>query len=112
MAENSANRERIVSLLRFAGKKGAGGAWLILDCAQHSHPPNPDRTETRSCPGEHSYRARSASRRTTRLPAQFFSILLEEAVFFEITLVDDGGRFGGKLSPFLQQAFDVFPDQI
>jgi len=44
--------------------------------------------------------------------AGFFSILREEAVFFEIIFVDDGRRFGGKLSPFLQQAFDVFPDQI
>ena len=44
--------------------------------------------------------------------AGFFSILLEQAVLLEIILVDDGGRFGGKLSPFLQQAFDVFPDQI
>ena len=44
--------------------------------------------------------------------AGFFSILREEAVFFEIIFVDDGGQFGGKLSPFLQQAFDVFPDQI
>jgi hypothetical protein len=25
-------------------------AWSILDCAQYSHPPNPERAETRSCP--------------------------------------------------------------
>ena len=45
-------------------------------------------------------------------PTLFFSILLEKAVLLEIVLVDDGRRFGGKLSPFLQQSFDVFPDQI
>ena len=44
--------------------------------------------------------------------AGFFSILLEEAVLFEIVLVNHRGRFGGKLSPLLQQSFDVFPDQI
>src|SRR4029079_6421373 len=53
-------------------------------CAQHSHPPNPERAQTRSYPRRaHSYRARSASRRTTRLPSRPlsfdfpFSTLLE-----------------------------------
>ena len=45
-------------------------------------------------------------------PAAFFSILLEEAALLEEVFVNDGGRFGGKLSPFLQQTFDVFPDQV
>ncbi len=45
-------------------------------------------------------------------PTRFFSILREEAVLLEIILVNDGSRFRGKLSPFLQQAFDIFPDQI
>ena len=44
--------------------------------------------------------------------AGFFSILLEEAALLEKVFVNDGGRFGGKLSPFLQQTFDVFPDQV
>ena len=44
--------------------------------------------------------------------ADFFSILLKQAALLEEVFVNDGGRFGGKLSPFLQQAFDVFPDQI
>jgi len=42
--------------------------------------------------------------------AAFFSILLEESALLEKVLVNDGGGFGGKLSPFLQQPFDVFPD--
>ena len=42
--------------------------------------------------------------------ADFFSILLEESALLEKVLVNDGGGFGGKLSPFLQQPFDVFPD--
>ena len=58
----------------------------------------------------HSDRARSASRRTTRLPAPFFSILLKKAVFFEIVFVYHRSRLGGNLSSFLQQTFDVFPD--
>jgi len=40
----------------------------------------------------------------------FFSILLEESALLEIVFVDDGGRFGGKLAPFLQQTFNIFPD--
>jgi len=42
----------------------------------------------------------------------FFSILLEQSAFPEKVFVNGGGGFGRKLSPFLQQAFDVFPDQI
>ena len=42
--------------------------------------------------------------------AGFFSILREEAVFFEIILVYHRSRLGGNLSSFLQQTFDVFPD--
>jgi len=42
--------------------------------------------------------------------ADFFSILLEESALLEKVLVNDGSGFGGKLSPFLQQPFDVFPD--
>jgi hypothetical protein len=44
--------------------------------------------------------------------AGFFSILLEEPALLEEIFVNDGSRFGGKLSPFLQQSFDVFPDQV
>ena len=44
--------------------------------------------------------------------ADFFSILLEESALLEKVFVNDRGGFGRKLSPFLQQAFDVFPDQI
>ena len=44
--------------------------------------------------------------------ADFFSILLEESSFLEIVFVNDGGRFGRKLSRFLQQAFNVFPNQV
>ena len=44
--------------------------------------------------------------------ADFFSILLEESALLEKVFVYDGGGFGGKLSPFLQQTFDVFPDQV
>jgi len=44
--------------------------------------------------------------------AGFFSILLEEAALLEKVFVNDGSGFGGKLSPFLQQTFDVFPDQV
>ena len=43
-----------------------GVAKAALYCAQHSHPPNPERAETRSCPMRaHSYRARSASKKGT-----------------------------------------------
>ena len=42
--------------------------------------------------------------------ADLFSILLKEAVFFEIVLINHRSRFGGNLSSFLQQTFDVFPD--
>ena len=44
--------------------------------------------------------------------ANFFSILLEESALLEKVFVDHRCGFGRKLSPFLQQAFDVFPDQI
>ena len=42
--------------------------------------------------------------------ADFWSILLEESALLEILFVNNGGRFGRKLSPFLQQTFDVFPN--
>jgi len=39
------------------------GGQMELYCAQHSHPPNPERAETRSCPRRALfYRARSASK--------------------------------------------------
>ena len=41
-----------------------------------------------------------------------FSILLEESALLEKVFVNDGSGFGRKLSPFLQQSFDVFPDQV
>ena len=44
--------------------------------------------------------------------ADFLSILSEESALLEVIFVNDGSGFGGKLSPFLQQAFDVFPDQV
>jgi len=44
--------------------------------------------------------------------ADFWGILLEESALLEKVFVYNGGGFGGKLSPFLQQAFDVFPDQV
>ncbi len=44
--------------------------------------------------------------------AGFFSILLEESALLEKVFVYDGGRFGRKLSPFLQQSFDIFPDKV
>ena len=44
--------------------------------------------------------------------AEFWGILLEESALLEKVFVNDGGGFGGKLSPFLQQTFDVFPDQV
>ena len=37
---------------------------------------------------------------------------LEESAFQEVVFVDDGSCFGRKLSPFLQQSFDIFPDQV
>ncbi len=37
---------------------------------------------------------------------------LQESPLMKKIFIDDGGRFGRKLSPFLQQAFDVFPDEI
>src|SRR6185295_8874521 len=41
-----------------------GSGQIVVHCAQHSHPPNPERAETRSCPWRaHSYRARSASKK-------------------------------------------------
>ena len=44
--------------------------------------------------------------------AGFFSILLKQSALLEKVFVNNGGGFGGKLSPFLQQTFDVFPDQV
>ena len=44
--------------------------------------------------------------------ADFWDILLEESALLEEIFVDHGGGFGRKLSPFLQQPFDVFPNQI
>ena len=44
--------------------------------------------------------------------ADFFSILLEESALLEKVFVYNGSGFGGKLSPFLQQTFDIFPDQV
>ncbi len=57
-----------------------GAAKAALHCAQHSHPPNPERAETRSCPKRaHSYRARSASKEGTwPLPSQRSERPLEE----------------------------------
>jgi hypothetical protein len=41
----------------------SGQTWFAFDCAQHSHPPNPERAMTRSCPKRApSERARSASK--------------------------------------------------
>ncbi len=41
-----------------------GVAEAALYCAQHSHPPNPERAETRSCPRRAQFhRARSASKK-------------------------------------------------
>ena len=49
--------------------------WSILECARPSHPPTHRHAKTCHQPRRaHSYRARSASRRTTRLPCPFFSI--------------------------------------
>jgi hypothetical protein len=45
-------------------------------------------------------------------PTPFFSILLDESALLEVVFVNDGSGFGGKLPPFLQQPFDVFPDQV
>ena len=44
--------------------------------------------------------------------AGFFSILLEEPALLEVVFVYDRGRFGRKLSPFMQQSFDIFPDEV
>ncbi len=46
------------------------------------------------------------------LAGGLFSILLEESALLEKVFVYDGSGFGRKLSPFLQQSFDVFPDQV
>jgi len=67
-----------------------GVAEAALYCARHSHPPNPERAETRSRPRRaHSYRARSASKKGTwllpSLLAGFFSILLENRVGERLT---------------------------
>jgi hypothetical protein len=37
---------------------------------------------------------------------------LEEAALLEVIFVYHRGRFGRKLSPFLQQSFDIFPDEV
>ena len=42
----------------------------------------------------------------------FSASYLEKAALLEKVFVDDRGRFGRKLSPFLKQAFDIFPDQV
>src|SRR4026207_472264 len=46
------------------------------------------------------------------IPSPIFSILLKEAAFLEIFLVNDRCGLDGKLSPFLQQTFHVFPNQV
>ena len=49
-------------LIFFTSFQGSGQ--IVVHCAQHSHPPNPERAETRSCPRRaHSDRARSASKK-------------------------------------------------
>ncbi len=53
----------------------------------------------------------SASRHATDR-AKDSSRALEESALLQKVFVDDGGWFGRKLSPFLQQTLDVFPDQI
>jgi len=40
------------------------------------------------------------------------AILLEQPALLEVISVNDRGWFGGKLSPFLQQTFDLFPNQV
>ncbi len=61
-----------------------GAAKVALYCAQYSHPPNPERAETRSCPKRaHSYRARSASKKGTWSPSfhlSSFCLILSRAV--------------------------------
>jgi hypothetical protein len=37
---------------------------------------------------------------------------LQESPLLQIVFVYDGGGFGRKLSPFLHQAFNVFPNQV
>jgi hypothetical protein len=44
--------------------------------------------------------------------ADFGGILLEESALLEVLFVYDRSRFGWKLSPFLQQTFDIFPDEV
>jgi hypothetical protein len=55
---------------------------------------------------------RKLTRSSHPLLADFFSIMLEESALLEKVFVYDGSGFGRKLSPFLQQSFDVFPDQV
>ena len=55
---------------------------------------------------------RGLTRSSHPLLADFVSILLEESALLEKVFVYDGSGFGRKLSPFLQQSFDVFPDQV
>jgi len=45
-------------------------------------------------------------------PAQNAGQRLEKSTLLKKVFVDDGGRFSWKLSPFLQQSFDVFPYQV
>jgi hypothetical protein len=44
--------------------------------------------------------------------ADVWGILFKESALLEKVFVYDRGRFGRKLSPFLQQSFDIFPDKV
>ena len=57
-------------------------------------------------------RAQEAHRVIPPPAGGLFSILLEESALLEKVFVYDGSGFGRKLSPFLQQSFDVFPNQV
>jgi len=72
-------------------------------------PAQPWRAGTRLVP------IKAANHRLTlvsRFTPHVSRFLLEEAAFFEVIFVYDRRRFGRKLSPFLQQSFDIFPDKV
>ena len=72
-------------------------------------PAQPWRAETRLVPIK---AANSRLPLVSRFTPHVSRFLLEESALPEKVFVYDRGRFGRKLSPFLQQSFDILPDEV
>ncbi len=83
--------------------------WLLF------HPPALSLPRQTLRPGTRLVPIKAANSRlplVSRFTPHVSRFLLEESALLEKIFVYDWGRFGRKLSPFLQQSFDIFPDKV